>query len=81
MEGNTLQPYSKFNMVTTAYPVTFTFTVKSIFTNDLFTLSPIAKMTIVCATTYTITNTTAYDNPQYISHLGTDTQGFKLPGY
>ena len=81
MEGNTLQPYTKFNMITTAYPVTFTFTVKSTFTNDLSTLSPIAKMTIVCGTSYSITNSTSYANPQYVTFLGSETLGFKLPSY
>jgi hypothetical protein len=75
----TTQPCSSFDLVSTALPDSFSFKVKTTFTNNLAQFSPVASMSLTCSSAYAITASTT-NTIQYITHDSTSV-GFVLPTY
>ena len=78
--ANGAQPTTSFNLVSTAVSETYSFKVKTTFTNNMAINSAgTVAVTIGCTNTYTITSAAA-TSPQKAAHSNSNS-GFVLPTY
>jgi hypothetical protein len=76
----TPQPYTTFDLSTTALPETIRFRFEITYTNNQKYLSPMVSYTISCFNDYTIVAVNTVPNPQYVEH-NKENNGFTIPRF
>ena len=78
----TLQPYSKFDLLTTDFTAEYSFKLKSYYPGDMTHLSPSVTVSISCDSSIALYSS-AVPNPQKIATFNSSSQasGFNLPRF